>query len=166
MPSDGASVPSSDAFFASKGDIDTASTFSASTNVLALSNGKGNVQARWNLTDRFAGLLGWKSYAQKQGNRPKILGEVTVERSQYFLGTAYSVWGREKRFDILIIPAIGFGSETDPVNVDNRSGVSLGALGQWRLGNHGQMILEAGILADNLDGEMKGDGYLGTGFQF
>ncbi len=154
-------------FFATQGQFEANHEFELSTNIHGLSTGKGNVQGRWHATDRISGVMGWKSFAQKEGDRPKLGSlEVTVQRTQYFLGGAYSFRGRQERFDILAIPMIGFGTETDVRNVENVTGIGLAGLLQWRVGLQGQMLLEAGITADNLDDEMKADAYLGTGFQF
>ncbi len=142
--------------------------FEMVTNVVGLAEGRGNAQGRWNVTDRFSGLMAVRAYSNKEDQRrgfPKN-EKMAVSRSQYFIGGSYSVFGHDRKMDLLLSPALAFGSEADRVNVDTQSGLAFSAIGQGRLGRKGKFLLEGGVFAHNLSGDFIGEIHLGTGFRF
>lgn len=132
-------------------------------NFASLAQGKTNVYFDvGGLSERVSPSLSYRSYSNKE-KRPKLNNaEFTVDRSLATLGASVLVFKQDTR-SIVLSPYVFFGTEKDPLNTDNRTGLGARLVGQMALNK--SVALQAGLDANAMEDEVfKGEAYIGMGF--
>lgn len=131
-------------------------------NFVGLTQGKTNIYFDvGGMSERVAPALSFRSYSNKEKRKKLNDEKYTVDRSLATVGASIAVLKAETK-SLILNPYLYFGTEKDSVNTDNLSGVGLRLLGQVNI-NKG-IGFQAGIDANNMEGEFKSDIYIGLAF--
>jgi hypothetical protein len=131
-------------------------------NFVALTQGKTNVYFDvGGMSEKVAPALSFRSYSNKEKRKKLNDEKYTVDRSLATVGASVAVLKVDTK-SLILNPYLYFGTEKDSVNTDNLNGIGLRMLGQANL-NKG-IALQAGIDANNMEGEFKSDIYIGLAF--
>lgn len=133
------------------------------TNIVDLSKGNGNIDANFLVTERAAFSFNYITTSQSE-MVPEVsqTGKIKVDRRAYGVGGAWFVRPFSTKTTFMINPTLQFGQKSDAINVDNQNGIriKLSAIHKPTA----NFALEAGVRADNLEDNFKGEAVVGVGF--
>jgi hypothetical protein len=131
-------------------------------NFVALSQSKTNIYFDvGGLSERVAPALSFRSYSNKEVRKKLNNDKLTVDRSLATLGASIAVLKGDAKA-LILNPYLYFGTEKDAVNTENVNGVGVRLLGQANV--YKGLGFQAGIDANNMEGEFKNDLYVGLAF--
>ncbi len=134
------------------------------TNVDQLAKSGANISVNMMMNEKAGMSLGYASTSQKEKREKVNNADLTVDRSTIAVGAAFYVWDLESQKNISLVPALLFRTEKDAVNTETDTGVGLKAVGVFK--PMARVLFEAGVNGTLIDGDSKGEAYLGLGFIF
>lgn len=137
-----------------------------STNFIDLSQGHGNLAADFFTSDKFAATFRFENSSEKETvTKGGEKGKITVERTSYALGVTFFPMGMNNKVNLMISPAVAFGTTKDAIDVDRQTGISIKTTGMVKFKSN--FAGEVGLKADNLkNGDFVGNLHAGIGYLF
>jgi hypothetical protein len=131
-------------------------------NFVALSQGKTNVYFDvGGLSERVSPALSFRSYSNKEKRKDLNNDKLTVDRSLATLGASIAVLKVDTK-SLLLNPYLFFGTEKDAINTSNQNGLGVRLVAQSNINK--TIGIQAGIDANNMEGDFKSDFYVGLAF--
>ncbi|MGZ3745410.1 MAG: hypothetical protein ACXWRE_06475 [Pseudobdellovibrionaceae bacterium] len=131
-------------------------------NFVAMSQGKNNIYFDvGGLSERVAPSLSFRSYSNKEVRKKLNNEKLTVDRSLATVGASIEILKADAKA-LILNPYLYFGTEKDSTNTDNVNGAGLRLVGQAKLNK--TIGFQAGIDANNMEGDFKSDIYVGLAF--
>ncbi|MCX7978255.1 MAG: hypothetical protein N2578_04565 [Bdellovibrionaceae bacterium] len=137
------------------------------TNIVGLSKGQGNASIDFFLNEKWTlGLRVHSASSKEKRKKNEVTAEMSVDRTTYTLGASFFLFGAESQRNLIIGAGLGFLTDKDPVDVDQRTGLSLKLAGTYRMKK--DLFVELGVHGNNAEtgSDFKGDLIAGLGYLF